>query len=56
MTIKYKDKEMKTSGDFEGDKGEVEFMFPHNPNPVTIRAKNIEEATEKFNKIISNKK
>lgn len=33
---------------------EEDFMFPHNPHPVTIRAKTMKEAEEKFNKIISN--
>lgn len=55
--MKYNDKQMKTSGDFEGEKGEVAFMFPHSLNgPVTIHAKNLEEAEAKFKKIISNKK
>lgn len=55
--MKYNDKQMKTSGDFEGDKGEVSFMFPRSSNgPVTVHAKNLEEAQEKFKKIISNKK
>lgn len=56
MTIKYKDKEIKTKGDFEGENGEVGFMFPSSPNgPITIHAKTIEEAQEKFKKIINNK-
>ena len=55
--MKYKDKEIKTSGDTEGEKGEVDFMFPGSPNgPLTVRAKNIEEANEKYKKIISNQK
>lgn len=55
--VKYNDKEIKTSGDFEGDKGEVAFSFPDSPNgPITVHAKSIEEANEKFKKIISNKK
>lgn len=34
-----------------------DFMFPNPPaSPVTIKAQNIEEAQEKFKKIISNKK
>ncbi len=56
MGMKYNDKEMKTRGDFEGDKGEVGFMFPKTPNgPVTVHAKSLEEAEEKFKKIIKNK-
>lgn len=56
MVMKYKDKEMKTRGDFEGDNGEVGFMFPKSPNgPVTVHAKSLGEAEEKFKKIISNK-
>ncbi len=56
MVLKYNDKEMKTRGDFEGNKGEVQFMFPKSPNgPVTVHAKSLEEAEEKFKKIISNK-
>ncbi len=32
------------------------FMFPHSPNPITVEAENIEEATKKFEAIISNEK
>lgn len=54
--MKYNDKEMKTKGDTEGDNGEIGFMFPHSTNgPVTVHAKTLEEAQEKFKKIISNK-
>lgn len=56
MTVKYNDKEMKTKGDSEGDNGEVGFMFPHSTNgPVTVHAKTLEEAEEKFKKIIKSK-
>jgi len=34
---------------------EIPFSFPHFPNPITIMAKDIDEANEKFNKIINNK-
>lgn len=37
------------------DNAEHDFSFPHYPHPVSVKAKNITEATEKFNKIISNK-
>lgn len=39
-----------------GHSDEHDFMFPHSPNPITVRAKNIEEATKKFEEIISNNK
>lgn len=54
--MKYNDKEIKTRGDLEGDKGEVAFSFPHHTNgPITVHAKSIEEAEVKFKKIINNK-
>lgn len=39
-----------------GQAEEHDFMFPHSPTPITVRAKNIEEATKKFEEIISNNK
>lgn len=33
---------------------EHDFMFPHSPSPITVRAANIKEAEAKFKKIISN--
>ena len=42
--------------DETGKAEEHDFMFPHSPNPITIKAKDIHEATEKFNKIISQEK
>lgn len=32
------------------------FSFPHYPHPISIKAKNIEEATAEFHKIINNNK
>jgi len=50
--MKYPNKQMNTLEAYEND--ERDFMFPHSPNgPVTIRAKSLEEAEEKFNKIIT---
>jgi len=51
--MKYENKEIKTDKD-TGKAEEHDFMFPHFPAPITVRAKNIEEAQEKFKKIISN--
>lgn len=42
-----------------GKEGKVEdhaFMFPHQPNPITVYAQNIEEATKKFEAIIKKEK
>lgn len=39
----------------EGRQADQDFMFPGNP-PITVQAKNIQEATEKYKQIISNKK
>ena len=36
-----------------GKQSEQDFMFPHSPNPITVRAVNIEEATKKFEAIIN---
>lgn len=45
------DKQMKTAGAVET--GEQTFMFPHNPHPIVIKAKTIEEAEKEFAKIIN---
>ena len=42
---------MKTAGAVET--GEQTFMFPHNPHPIVIKAKTIEEAEKEFAKIIN---
>ena len=39
----------------EGKQINQDFMFPGNP-PVTVQAKNIQEAEEKYKQIINNKK
>jgi len=48
-------KEIKTNRE-TGKAVEHDFMFPHSPNPITVRAANIEEATKKFEQIISKEK
>lgn len=49
--MKQSDKEMKTAG--ASETGEQSFTFPHNPHPVVVKAKSIDEATQKFEEIIN---
>jgi len=50
--MKYNDKEMKTEEAGKSENGEQSFTFPHGPQPVVIKAKNLVEATKKFEEII----
>lgn len=45
---KYPNKQIETKNAEEQD-----FMFPHSPTPITVRAKSREEAEMEFQKIIS---
>lgn len=42
---------MKPGQAAKNESGEQSFTFPHGPQPVVIIAKNIAEATEKFEEI-----
>jgi hypothetical protein len=49
--MKYSDKQIKTEEAGASEKGEQSFTFPHGPQPVVIKAKNIVEATKKFEEL-----
>lgn len=56
--MEYPNKQVSTAKAGRAPKGaaldvqESEFTFPHYPNPIVVRAKDIVEAEEKFKKII----
>ena len=50
--MKQSDKAMKTEEAENSENGEQSFTFPHTPQPVVIKAKNIAEATTKFEDFI----
>lgn len=54
--MKYNDKQIKTEKAGADEKGQDTFMFPHGSKPLVIKAKDLVEATEKFEKITSEDK
>jgi len=60
--MEYPNKEISTAKAGRAKKGEAldvqetEFMFPHSPSPILVRAKDIGEANEKFAAIINKEK
>lgn len=51
--MKQEDKQIKTADVAGTENGEQTFTFPHQPQPLVIKAKTIAEAEKKFEEITS---